>query len=97
MEALKELMSKCKCGVYVSVNSHRDNRDSVGQWIEDQRTMGSSIDRTDPEVLAEMIRTDAVIDVQFYPCTPVGSYRVIHHDLDAALHKALECFKEGEA
>lgn len=92
MDALKKLMSKCKCGVYVTVNMHRDNHESVGQWIEDQRCMGPSIDQTSAEVLAEMMRLDTVVEVQFYPDTPVSFFRVVHYDLDAALAKALECF-----
>ena len=44
----------------------------------------------------KMIETDTIVNIQFYPKTPVGSYSVYHYDLDMALDLALECLKEGQ-
>ena len=38
-----------------------------------------------------MIETDTIVVLQFYPDTPIGSYSIWHHDLDAALDAALSC------
>lgn len=38
-----------------------------------------------------MIDTDTIIDLQFYPDTPIGSYSVYHYDIDMAIDEALEC------
>ena len=92
MDKLKKLLALCKCGVYVQVNVHRDVYDTAAQWWDNQDACGDSLRETPPEVRAEMIRTDTVVDVQFYPSTPVGFYRVAHFDLDAALDAALACF-----
>jgi hypothetical protein len=92
MDKLKELLARCKCGVYVQVNVHRDVYETAEQWWETQDICGDSLKFTPPEVRAEMIRLNTVVDVQFYPDTPVGFYRVAHHDLDAALGAALACF-----
>ena len=44
-----------------------------------------------------MIETNTIIDLQFYPHTPVGSYQIYHYDLDKALDEALEILaKEGK-
>jgi hypothetical protein len=57
-----------------------------------QDILGDSLRDTPPEVRAEMIRLNTVVDVQFYPDTPVGFYRVAHYDIDAALDAALAYF-----
>ena len=92
-DKLSELVSLCNFGVYVEVNPQRDSYQSVGDWIKDQSLMVPDyFDDTDPEVISEMIRTDTVVVVQFYPDTPVAFYVVIHHDLAEALDEALYCF-----
>lgn len=91
-DKLMELMARCKCGVYVNVNSHRDTYETAAQWWETQDICGDSLCDTSPEVRAEMIRLDTVIDLQFYPDTPLGFCRVVHYDLDAALDAAMACF-----
>lgn len=90
MDKLKELISRCKCGVIVTVNDHRNIYENLEQWLVDNRVdsgipMGS-------EVWQKMIELDTVINVQFYPNTPVGFYDIYHYDLDAALDQALNCF-----
>ena len=92
-DKLSELVSLCNCGVYVEVNPHRDSYQTAGDWLEDHQLMSPDcIDDIDPEVISEMMRTDTVVDIQFYASTPVGFYRVIHHDLSEALDEALSCF-----
>jgi hypothetical protein len=86
MDKLKELLSRCKCGVFVTVNHHRDYYESVEQYMGDRE-----ISRVDARKVAEMIRADTIIKIQFYPHTPIGSYIVWHYDLDAALDEALQC------
>ena len=89
MDKLKELISRCECGVYVQVNAHRDVYQTVAQWFEDQASCGFPLGNIPPEVCAEMVRLDTMVEVQFYPDTPVGFYNVVHFDLDAALDAAL--------
>lgn len=35
-----------------------------------------------------MIETNTIVELQFYPDTPIGFYRVYYCDLDAALDEA---------
>jgi hypothetical protein len=97
MDKLKHLLGRCKCGVYVQVNAHRDMYDTAAQWWEAQDIFGDSLADTPPEVRAEMIRLDTIVDVQFYPATPVSFFRVAHYDLDAALDAALACLQALDA
>ena len=91
MDKLNKLISKCKCGVYVSVNEHRDCYQTVKQKLDD-------IDRQDylvipKNILDKMIETNIWIEIQYYPETPIGFFKIYHWNLDKALDKALESLK----
>ena len=89
MDKLKELLARCKCGVHLTINDHRDIYKPVAEALDDLEACG--FDDLAPEVRAKIIETDTLIDLHFYPDTPVGFYKVLHYDLDAALDEALEC------
>ena len=91
-DKLKELISRCKCGVYLSVNEHRDLYQSAQTKLDEMAGFECAPTIRD-EVRQKMIETDTIIEVHFYPHTPVGSYSVYHYDLDAALDEALACLK----
>lgn len=88
MDKLKKLMARCKCGVHLTINDHRDVYKPVAEALEDLECLGFEVD---PEVRAMIVETDTLIDLHFYPDTPIGFYKVLHYDLDAALDEALEC------
>ena len=91
MDALKELLSKCKCGVFITVNQHRNYYQSVNDKLDEIACLEDPPDISE-DVRNKIIETDTVIEIQFYPDTPIGSYSVYHWDLDMALDEALECF-----
>lgn len=39
---------------------------------------------------AGILSSGNIVDLQFYPDTPIGSYQIVHYDLDKALQLALE-------
>jgi hypothetical protein len=82
-DKLKEIAKMCKCGVFVSINEHRD------YYLSVKENMSQLKDEVDPDVLAKMIELDTAIQVQAYNKTPIGSYVVWHYDLDIALDKML--------
>ena len=45
----------------------------------------------DAAVRAKMIETDTIVEIQFYPVTPIGSHVVWHYDIDTALDESLAC------
>ncbi len=88
MDKFKELLAKCKCGVFVSVNEHRDYYKSVEDQLEERKRRECQPEYTD-EVRDAMIESDTIVEITFFPDTPIGSYQIIHHDLDKALDMAL--------
>lgn len=88
MDKLKELLSRCKCGVYVEVNEHRDVYESAEQRLANEER------EIDADVRAKMIELNTIVRIQFYPNTPVGFYVIHHYDLEAALDQALACFQD---
>ena len=85
MGKLEKLVSLCRGEVVVTFNQHR----SCYLSVEDEFASLEG-DAPSPEILAEMVRLDRIVCVHFYPNTPVGFHMVYHHDLDAALDRALE-------
>lgn len=90
MKRIDELVKKCKCEVMVSINEHTSNYETVQErldvWVEH---CDYEIDK---DVMAEMIKRDTTVCVQFYPHTPIGFHKIIHYDLGLALDEALKCF-----
>ena len=86
MDELKTLLARCKCGVYLTVNEHKDSYQSPADWLDDNEPDGLPAD-----VRAGILESGVIVQLQFFPDTPVGSYRIVHHDLDEALRLALDC------
>lgn len=93
MDKLTELLSLCQCGVFVTVNEHRDYYQSAAEALEEAKQLECPPE-IDAIVRAEMIARNNIIKIQFYPDTPVGSYDIWHYDLHAALDQCLACFPE---
>jgi len=91
MEKLLTLIEKCKCGVYLNVNIHRDYHESVESHIENCRLLGE-ID-LDPEIYEKMKELNTVVDLQFYPDTPTGFFQIYHFSVEEALKIALKTFE----
>ena len=89
-DKLQRLLERCKCGVFLTVNEHRDYYETAEHRLADNYDSNECPPDIDPAVRAKMIETDTIVDLQFYPDTPVGSYSILHYDLDAALTMALE-------
>ena len=88
MDKLEALCRLCKCGVYVSINEHRDYYQSVERYLDE--TFKREADEITESVYDRIIIEDTLIHIQFYPDTPSGFYRVFHYDLELALRDALE-------
>ncbi len=91
MEKLQKLLDKCKCGVNLTVNQHRNYYQTAEEALKEKEGYECPPE-IEPEVRAAMIDKNVIIDLQFYPHTPIGSYNIYHYDLDMALDEALDCF-----
>lgn len=93
MDKIEKLLSGCKCGVYISVNGHRDSYKSIREKLED--IPPDDLEEISEEIKAKMIETDTLVNIHFYPDTPIGFYSIYHWDLEKALDMALECLEEN--
>ena len=96
MDKLRQLLSLCKCGVYLSVNEHRDYYQSAEDRLGELYEQRESPPDIDHDIRKIMIESDTIIELQFYPETPIRFYTVWHYDLDVALTQALGCIDERD-
>jgi len=86
----KQLLDRCKCGVHITVNSHRDYYQSAAESLEEISCMECP-PSIDEDIKKIMIETNTIVNIHFYPDTPIGFYSIYHYDFDAALDQALAC------
>ena len=86
MNKLQKLIDLCKGEVVVTINGHRSSYEAIPDYLYSPDVGGV---RANEETLAELVKRNQCVEVQFYPLTPVGSIYVAHWDLDAALDEAL--------
>ena len=92
MSKLQQVLNRCGCGVYLEVNRHRDYYQTAEDaLIEKQRY--ECPPEIDEDVREVMVKTNTIIELQFYPDTPIGSYSLYHYDLEKILDEALEILK----
>jgi hypothetical protein len=90
---LLKLLSRCKCGVFLTVNEHRDYYQTARECLDKIREYDeATIDELPVETFDKMVETNTIVCLQFYPDTPIGSYTIYHHDVEAALDQALSVF-----
>lgn len=85
---LAELFERCKCGVYLEVNAHRDHHQSVIEYVADHTYNHW---RECPPIVADACVGDTLFDLQFHPDTPLGFFHIVGSSLDAVLAAAHEC------
>lgn len=93
---MKEILVKCKCGVFFTANEHRDYYEKAEEWLIGQMQDQEDIDEISKEVWEEMIKRDNVLVLQFYPNTPIGFYKIFHYDYDELIKKAKEILAQKE-
>lgn len=88
MNDFKKILERCKCGVFLTVNEHKDYYQTTAEKIAELR---DNDDEISDEAAGLMLSADTIVELQFYPDTPIGFYKVISHDFDDAVSRALEC------
>lgn len=83
-------MPEHKAGLFLAHDEHKLFYQDAAEWIDEQ---GSIVWAAEGE-RERAIETDSVWDLQWYPDTPVGSYRVLGATLDAVLEVA-KAWTEG--
>ena len=89
MEKLNKLIQRCKGGVHLTVNLHRDYYETVEQHFKSNPIDEEDLGDIDKDVYEKMKETNSIIELQYYPDTPIGFYKVYHYDLVMAIDEAL--------
>lgn len=92
IEKLNKLVSKCKGSVTITYNDHTTNYQTIKQHIEED--FCNNYEDLDPSIKDEIIRRNQIVEIQFYPDTPIGSYFIAHYDLEMALNEALSILND---
>jgi len=95
MNKLQMLMSMCKRSVHITANNHRNDYESAEEFFLRTESNGCSYD-IEPVIKRVMIEKDTIIELIFYPDTPIGFHSIYHYDLEMALDEALECLCENK-
>ena len=90
-DKLARLIARCKAGVHITINEHRNYYETAEYYLSERDQRGDEPLEIDPDVRAQMIATNTVVNLHFYPDTPIGFYEIWHYDLEAALDQALAC------
>ena len=88
MNKLNKLLENCKCGVFLTVNQHRDYYETAEESLLEAQGHECPPDIAD-DVREIMEKTNTIVELQFYPNTPIGSYSIYHYDVEQALDEAL--------
>jgi len=95
-EKIETLFKKCKCSVTITYNKHKDFYENVDAYITNL-ICHSIIDKDDIEldIIKHMKELDTIIEIHFYPDTPIGGYSIYSYDINDAIDKALLTLNEN--
>lgn len=86
MDKLKKIIDHCKCGVFITIDDHKNSYADIIMSVD-------MLDGVPDEIKNKMIEMDTIVEVQCYPDTPIGFFHAYHYDLDAALSEVLIALK----
>lgn len=92
---LAKLIKHCKASIFLSVDTHKDYYDSINTYIEKLEFADDEFyECYDKTVIDKCKELDTIIELTFYPHTPIGSIEFIHYDLEL-LMKEVEEYLNG--
>ena len=89
-EQFLAILKRCKAGVYLTINQHRDYYQDVQTFLSEEEV------DIEQDILKKMIETDTVVRFQFYPDTPIGSYTLWHFEVEQCIANAWETLQEDD-
>lgn len=95
MTPLQELITGCKASVRVTVNEHIDDCRTVREYVDDARRYQSELPTAEME--EQMVAANTVVEIQFYPRTPIGFEKVWHSDVELGLAEAVSILRDLQA
>ena len=86
MKELEKLIALCKGSVSLNINPHRDVYESIEEYLP------ADVQRI--EEFNKIVEKDILVEIIFYPDTPVANYTVYDYDIKRAIETAMEIMKE---
>ncbi|NIV12308.1 MAG: hypothetical protein GWN62_13850 [Aliifodinibius sp.] len=87
-DKLNTLFSKCEGPIHITYNAHKDCYEPIEKYLSEEK---AQLEEIDEKLRKEIIQKDSLIEIQIYPDTPIGFYKIYHWDLEKAVDEALEC------
>lgn len=85
-EKLVWIAENAKCGLYLTHNQHKDYYETAERYIKDREWEDEVADGA----LEKIIERDEVWELQVYTRTPIGSYRLLHWNLEDLVNEMYE-------
>lgn len=94
MNNLHKLLSLCKCGISIDINSYRDAYESVQDGINTiEREIKEPLELN---IVQGMKETQNIIEIHCYPFTPISSITIYHYDIDMAIEQMIDAIIEWQ-
>jgi hypothetical protein len=77
-------------GMSIEVDPHRTSYQTVAEWLVSQSWRSAADDFESEEARQRAIDTDTLVEIQWYPATPIGFFRVYGPTFEEALAYALK-------
>lgn len=87
----EQLLARCKCGVHLKVNQHRDYYQTVAQYLAER--LENSWAECIPD-RADECDGETLVELRFYPDTPIGSYHIIGSTIESVMAVVEKCLEE---
>lgn len=95
MEKLIELISLTKAGLFIEIDDHKNNYQTVEKYFEEKRGYIEDFDEDLPLGIKEKcIKLNTIISIQAYSDTPVGFFIIYHYDIELAIDKMIQLIKQ---
>lgn len=96
MNFIDKLSKKCKVSVSLKINSHREDYKSLVDYLAELRMCGFDEEDFSLEVENQILSNDNIIELNWYPHTPIGFFRIIHFDMNEVEKQVNEWLEENQ-
>lgn len=90
----KSMFPRHKASLHLTHNQHKAYYETIEEY---QGNFDWEDDWVSDEQRKKALETQELWELQWYPDTPIGSYKIMGADLDAVLSKALEIEKNDQS
>ena len=82
------IVESCKASVHLTANQHLSYYDPLDRYIDEDANRDKDDQMVSPEQRKRIIAAGVIYELQFYPDSPVGFYRVYGTTMDEVVAAA---------